>query len=78
MTDRRTISISEATFEEAKANKDGRTWDELVLDGAHTDETASADDEGQDERQAQPLTADDVPMLRREVADEVESRLTRR
>jgi hypothetical protein len=78
MTDRRTISVSEATFEEAKRLKDGRTWDEVVLDGAHADETASRDDEGQDERQSQPLTADDVPMLRREVADEVESRLTRR
>lgn len=78
MTDRRTISVSEATFEEAKAHKGDRTWDELVLDGAHAGESDAGADEGQDERQVQPLTADDVPMLRREVADEVESRLTRR
>lgn len=75
---RKTISVSEETFEEAKAQKGDRTWDELVLDGAHADETDSKSDEGQDEGHANALTADDVPMLKREIADELESRMTRR
>jgi len=78
MSERKQISISPAIFEEAKANKDGRTWDELVLDGAHADETDGRDDEGQDDGHPTPLTADDIPMLRREIGEEVENRMTRR
>jgi hypothetical protein len=74
MTDRKTITVDADVFAEAKANKGERTWAELFLDGAHADSSA----ERQDERHAEPLTADDVPMLRREIADELENRMTRR
>lgn len=78
MTERTTISIRDEVFEEAKAAKGDRTWDELVLDGAHALETDGREDEGQDERHAQALTADDLPMIKNAVAGEVENRLTRR
>lgn len=71
---RKTITVDEDVFKEAKANKDDRTWGELILDGAHAD----SEDEGQDERYPNLLTADDVPMLKREIADELENRMTRR
>jgi len=78
MADRVTISVPEDAYEEAKAAKGDRTWAEVLLDGAHADTTTGRDGEGQDERHAHPLTADDVPMLRREIAEELESRMTRR
>lgn len=78
MTNRKQISIPEDVYEEAKANKGDRTWGEVLLDGAHADETGRSDDEGQDDGHPTPLTADDVPMLRREIGDEVENRMTRR
>jgi len=78
MSDRKQISISPEVFEEAKANKGDRTWDELVLDGAHADETEGRNDEGQNEGHPTPLTAEDIPMLRREIGEEVENRMTRR
>jgi len=74
MGDRKTITVDADVFQEAKANKGDRTWAELLLDGAHAD----SEDEGQDERHPKPLTADDVPMLRREIAEELENRMTRR
>jgi len=78
MADRVTISVPEDAYEEAKAAKGDRTWAEGLLDGARADATTGRDGEGQDERQAHPLTADDVPMLADAVADRVENRLTRR
>lgn len=72
MTDRKTITVDEDVFEEARANKGDRTWAELILDGAHAD----SEDEGQDEGQPKPLTAEDVPMLKREIASELENRMT--
>lgn len=78
MTDRKRISVSEDVFAEAKAHKGDRTWDELVLDGAHASDTGGQDDGGHDDTQPAPLTADDVPLLRREIADEIEDRMTRR
>ena len=74
MTDRKTITVDEDVFEEAKANKDGRTWAELLLDGAHADDG----DERQSERHPKPLTADDVPLLADEIAEKLENRMTRR
>jgi len=74
MSDRKTITVDADVFEEAKANKGDRTWAELLLDGAH----ANSEDERQDERHSQLLTADDVPMLRREIAEELQNRMMRR
>jgi len=74
---RKTITVSEDAFEEAKEHKGDRTWDEIILAGAHADETDVQRDEGHDEGQPQPLTADDVPMLKREIAEELESRMNR-
>jgi len=78
MSDRVTISVPEDAYEEAKAAKGDRTWAGVLLDGAQADTTAGRDDEGQDEPMPDALTADDVPMLRREIADELEHRMTRR
>ena len=74
MSDRKTITVDADVFQEAKDHKGDRTWAELLLDGAHAD----SEDERQDERHPNPLTADDVPMLRREIAEELENRMTRR
>lgn len=73
--DRVTISVPEDHFEEAKAHKDDRTWGEILVDGAKSD---GQSDEGQGEAHPTPLTVDDIPILRREIGDEVEDRMTRR
>jgi hypothetical protein len=78
MGDRKTITVSEAAWKEAKEKKGDRTWDDLVRDGARAETADETDDEWQSERHPQPLTADDVPMLRREIVDELENRMTRR
>ena len=78
MSDRKTISVPADVFEEAKAHKGDRTWSEVLLEGAHTGDIDTGTDEGQDERHPRPLTADDVPMLKREIAEELENRMTRR
>lgn len=74
MSDRKTITVDPDVFQEAKDHKGDRTWAELLLDGAYAD----SEDERQGEGQPQPLTADDVPMLRHEIAEELENRMTRR
>jgi hypothetical protein len=70
---RKTITIPEEVFEEAKAHKGDRSWAEVVLAGAKPD---GQEDEGQPERQAVPediLTEDHIP----DIGGEVERRLER-
>jgi hypothetical protein len=78
VSERVTISLPADVHAEAAAAKGDRTWAELVLDGAHADATAGRVGEGQGEGQAEPLTADDVPMVADKVAEQLENRMTRR
>jgi len=80
MSDRKSLSVDEDAFEEAKDHKGDRTWSEIIVAGAHANsdgETDAQRDEGQGEGQPQPLTADDVPMLKRVIAEELENRMNR-
>lgn len=75
---RKTISVPEAVYEEAHAHKGDRTWADVLLDGAHAGKTDTRRDEPQGEPHPAPLTADDLPMIRNAIADELENRLTQR
>lgn len=76
--DRVSISLPAETHEDASERKGDHTWAEVVRAGVDALESDEEGGAGQDAGHPAPLTAEDVPMLAREVADEVENRMTRR
>ncbi|MFC6825689.1 hypothetical protein [Halopelagius fulvigenes] len=73
MTDRTTISIDDPLFERLSADKpDGVSWTEYL------EALADGENVPREPERTNALTADDVGMLKREIADEIEDRMTRR